>query len=456
MTKPLNFGLILLLTICMVRSQAQPSEMIGTGMFYFRNLDVSDGLTSNFVTSIHEDGRGFKWIGTQDGLVRFDGVSFEPFLHNPNDSNSIGLNHIAWDIGEDAQGRLWIALYGRGFSRYDPRTGHFTSFTFSNGKLSHKWADHIQHFMFDANGNTYMNSVDGILKIDSADNISILSYPRSDTAFSALGQLREAGLYKNRWIWMTSTKGLVCYDIQENEWEFWQHDPRKRNAFAADWLIHSGVFDNGKIWFSTFIVPNSGQKRYLYNFDIEHNVLDSVLIAPKLPRSHPYSDQPNDILVHTDGTIWLATEGLGLLAFSPQKKTWTQYSGSVEWDGNMPPGPVKVLYEDREGNLWIGTERGISLMASQRQYFKNYPQAENGSGATVSLSGIGSIVVSEEDIWLGKLSQGLIHLNSDKKLVQQITSLDIAAKENSGYIEPLLMVSDTLICHVWYDGLRGY
>lgn len=164
--------------------------MVGVAqpMAYFRNLNVSDGLPSNFITSVHEDKEGYMWFGTEDGLVRYDGLTFEKFFHDPLDSSSIGFDHVGWDISEDADGRIWVSLYGQGFSRYDPLTGRFTSFTFANGKLPAKWADHVQNFMFSEDGFTYINCVDGILWVNSKDEVEVVSEVRETSLVNDIGQ----------------------------------------------------------------------------------------------------------------------------------------------------------------------------------------------------------------------------------------------------------------------------
>jgi len=103
--------LLLLLTTLVIETMAQP-------MFYFRNLDVSKGLPSNVIHSFCQDQQGFMWIGTKDGLVRYDGVTVETFYHNPEDPISIAGNNISWDMEEDAKGRIWVALHGHGLSRF--------------------------------------------------------------------------------------------------------------------------------------------------------------------------------------------------------------------------------------------------------------------------------------------------------------------------------------------------
>ncbi|NJM16074.1 MAG: hypothetical protein HC896_12500 [Bacteroidales bacterium] len=85
---------------------------------------IEDGLSQSNINCLHIDTRGFLWIGTQDGLNRFDGYGFKIYRNQPLDSNSISNNYIRC-IEEDARGNLWIGT-NYGLNKLDIETGLFT------------------------------------------------------------------------------------------------------------------------------------------------------------------------------------------------------------------------------------------------------------------------------------------------------------------------------------------
>ena len=85
----------------------------------FERLSLQEGLSQVTVLSIHEDSRGFIWIGTEDGLNRFDGDSITVYRHDPADPSSLPASYIR-SIDEDANGRLWIGTEGGGVARGIP------------------------------------------------------------------------------------------------------------------------------------------------------------------------------------------------------------------------------------------------------------------------------------------------------------------------------------------------
>jgi len=121
-----------LLTFCFALSIAcaQPSTL------YFEKINTGNGLSHNKVNCILQDKRGFIWIGTEDGLNRYDGNEFLVFRSLPGKTDCISGNIIK-DILEDNAGVLWIATADGGLSKYDyrlPPQNQFTQYKFQQDK----------------------------------------------------------------------------------------------------------------------------------------------------------------------------------------------------------------------------------------------------------------------------------------------------------------------------------
>src|SRR5688500_11583496 len=109
----MNHLKLLLIVLCFSSNTLSQSPAL-----YFEKINVQNGLSHNKVNCILQDKRGFIWLGTDDGLNRFDGRDFIIFRNDPNDSTTISGNIIT-DLLEDKQGRIWIATSDGGMSRYD-------------------------------------------------------------------------------------------------------------------------------------------------------------------------------------------------------------------------------------------------------------------------------------------------------------------------------------------------
>ena len=95
-------------------------------------LTIADGLSNNSITAIYQDNNGFLWIGTEDGLNRYDGYKYITYRHNPSDPFSISGNHIQCII-QDKDNNLWVGTRNNGLSKLDYSTGRFHSFLANPG-----------------------------------------------------------------------------------------------------------------------------------------------------------------------------------------------------------------------------------------------------------------------------------------------------------------------------------
>ncbi|MFM8347821.1 MAG: two-component regulator propeller domain-containing protein, partial [Bacteroidota bacterium] len=101
--------------------------LLGPGLMAqsrIRLFTVRDGLSQNSVTAIFRDRDGFLWVGTQDGLNRFDGYGFRQYRHDPANPESISDQYIT-AIGQDRQGNLWVGTRN-GLNLFNPATGNFS------------------------------------------------------------------------------------------------------------------------------------------------------------------------------------------------------------------------------------------------------------------------------------------------------------------------------------------
>lgn len=88
----------------------------------FERFGVKDGLSSESISALMQDRRGFLWVGTDNGLNRFDGAEFKSWKNDPDDSTTVPAAGIL-DLKEDSGGRIWALFRGKGLGLFDPETG---------------------------------------------------------------------------------------------------------------------------------------------------------------------------------------------------------------------------------------------------------------------------------------------------------------------------------------------
>lgn len=118
----LNRIFYILLLICCFDAYAQNVPILEISDSFnvnVENISIEDGLSQGMVFSLIEDSDGYIWLGTKDGLNRYNGTSFKVFIHNPFDSTSISENVIR-HIYQDSNNRIWIATETKGVNLYIP------------------------------------------------------------------------------------------------------------------------------------------------------------------------------------------------------------------------------------------------------------------------------------------------------------------------------------------------
>src|SRR5512143_3861932 len=123
----LLLALSLGLTFAQVKAASSSTQHAPGSLVRFMHLSQEDGLSQNAGLAFLQDRFGYMWIGTQDGLNRYDGHTFTVYKNDPDDPDSLSYNSIN-ALMEDRAGQIWIATWGGGLNRFDPRTQQFTRF----------------------------------------------------------------------------------------------------------------------------------------------------------------------------------------------------------------------------------------------------------------------------------------------------------------------------------------
>ena len=123
MNRCLNSHLIFVFLVCACSYAAaqSPSEKLK-----FSRIEVGSGLSNSNVTCFLQDSRGFMWIGTRDGLNKYDGYEFKVYRNDQEDTTTLLKNHI-YQLFEDSHGTIWVSTRGGGFHFYDQKLDRFTT-----------------------------------------------------------------------------------------------------------------------------------------------------------------------------------------------------------------------------------------------------------------------------------------------------------------------------------------
>lgn len=204
---------VLAILISPLRSYAQTSQL------RFQRLNVEQGLPQSRVSAITQDSRGFLWLGTEDGLSRFDGYQFVVYREDKRDPRSFSGGAI-YSLYAAPEGYLWIGTE-KGLNRYDPATDSFTRYLHGD-----QLNDKIYSICADRSGQLWLGTDTGVSRFDPATG-HFTRYRHDPTRPESLSHDFVYNTYCDRAgvLWVCTGGGLDRYDADTRHFMHYQHDP---------------------------------------------------------------------------------------------------------------------------------------------------------------------------------------------------------------------------------------
>ncbi|HAZ01183.1 MAG TPA: hypothetical protein DCY97_03270 [Marinilabiliales bacterium] len=372
----------------------------------FRHLGFEDGLSNSNVNCIIQDSNGFIWIGTENGLNRFDGYKFTQYYSN---SENGLLSDEVFCLLIDKKKNLWIGTF-RGLHRYDPSNDTFTPIPFDPEDLG-KAHKPILALTQDSQGTLWIStSGNGLIRYDTETGNYRLFLPEVNNPHSIsskfLLSIYDEG---NERIWVgTSEHGFDSFDkITQRFKNYKFHNGAGSNDGSNDVLTFYKKPD------SQFLIGTRGGG--LFQFD------------PVSGYSAPYAIETLDgrklkvneiygMVTDRTGRFWLSSNGEGLLCYTGEKKKAVQYKHQQNNPESLINDNVRTIYEDNQGNLWFASyQGGINFLSNKPSLFRSYQFM--GSQASYDSRTVTSVAIDKtENIWIGTDGGGLkmIHRQTGK------------------------------------------
>lgn len=364
--------------------------------YFFSGYSISAGLSQSVVNCIFQDSRGYIWIGTQNGLNKFNGYKFEVFTYNPGDSNSIPNNWI-YGITEDKEANLWIGTKG-GLIRYDRKENRFGRIEYSTPYRA-QVTDYVYDVKCARNGNILINTPP-VLSVCNPETLSFTHY-LSPLDFDGTVKDNNIPLLEDRKgnIWIGSTKGLSVFDMEKKTFRIFSNHPEV-SANLSDNNITALYQDyHGNLWIGTSTGLNHLETGGSGLFHYDHDFNSDVRLSNNFIRA---------ILADKSGNLWIATEGGGLNKLSRDNENrWVLERFSADKSG-LNHNIILSLAIDNSDNLWIGTLSGLNKTDLKKRNFMLYRKSDSPYSVDLAGNVIASVYKDENNvIWIGNWGQGL-------------------------------------------------
>ena len=376
----------------------------------FDNLTTDQGLSNSSVTAILQDHEGFMWIGTSNGLNRYDGHQFKTFEHSPEDSTTINNNSIH-SLLEDSQGNLWVGTDASGILKYIREKERFRL-------------------------------------IQAKDSTGEVIGPRYTICF----------LEKGKDVWIGSKTGLFYFDTQTEEFINFRHQKGDPFSLPHNTVISIAYDKDSTLWVGTkeglcrmnpdgksftSYLAQDGKEGALQNNLIEAMLLDSKGrlwigthhgLYQLVKKDQKYSfkrfghgslglnDQIISAITEDEDGLWIGTYNGGLNFWNAHDSSFSSYEHINQDPKSLLAITVWAIFKDRGGTIWVGTDDG-GLSKIDRNNLSFYSIKINNLGSDkIQSTSIRAILEDQwGEVWIGLQNSGIIHLDPLNKTIKHYT-----------------------------------
>ena len=371
--------------------------LTAAAVYLFKTLDARNGLTNSQVNCILKDSRGYIWLGTPAGLYRYDGYIFKNFQCNSQDGSSLPDSYII-SLQETLEGTLWVET-SAGYCIYHPQTETFER-------------DMKQEYV----------------RMGIEGQPSVVYIDRHQNFWAAI-----------------PNKGVVAYNMQQ------------QTSYEFGYTNDAHGVPQGKICSisecrdGAIIVYEDGRMVCCDIIHQQHTVWQTDRIAHEHLRNSSslkaFADQMDNIWLYGQGTLML---------YNKSTNVWdTNIGNQLGLTGNTVDFSVNGMAGDRNGNIWIGTDRkGLIRTNVNNPSEMEFVNSHN----TSDIVGVQSLYIDDTDLlWVGTEKSGLAYYGNNIYKFSTLLNGDVTAmaQDANGVVwfgtSDKGLVSDS--GHVNYEGL---
>ncbi len=392
---------------------------IGQVGYLFNRLSSSDGLNTNKVNCIFQDKKGFLWVGTENGIQRFDGRKFINFRSDGLD-NSIppfGVNQIL-DAGN---GRMWVRQ-GTKIGQFDPVMFKYYKIPVYPGIQQNSGTD--LWMSSDSKGNMFLYTRRSELTCFDPETNSFTSkkLPIKIPDGWFVNYLYE-DVKENKY-YICSDSGLAIYNTVTKELQYKDHNlPNKPNqSWQKLKFVYNFFIDSHRTWWILYYdSTTSGEAYHIQHINPQTGQsIDSIYA--KIQENKKY--EQFDWIFETRGNIlWIGGVN-SLINYERENRRYSQYIRSTPGDFDIKCREIRQMYEDRENSWWFCTDNGLYVIGRDQENAYNYI-FENGPKDDILINSI--LQTEEKETWIGTWGKGILILSN--RFVMQDNNLYQGIKE---------------------------
>jgi ligand-binding sensor domain-containing protein/serine phosphatase RsbU (regulator of sigma subunit) len=406
----------------------------------FRKLSIEQGLSQSSVNAIIQDKEGYIWLGTQDGLNKYDGISFTIYNYKQHDSTSLSNPHIR-SLFECSDGYIWIGTESGGLNKFNKLSGKFQSFQNDKNNPSSISHNNVRCILEDLNKNLWVATFGGGLnKFDKKSNSFKRISGKTSNGIDVSEIRIESMILDNQLLWIgTNDKGLFLYDILKDTWQQFNLSDNVNRVSAI------ALNNNNSLWIGTYGAGLFTFNKSTQEFKNQNLKLSSDFVVKILPdkqnrlwigtyggglnlyslingeikkfkhnSENPSSLSNNDvwsICIGSEGTVFIGTDGGGVNIYDIHSQKFPSFKTAIT-QSSQTNNLVRCFYQDSRGNLWIGTYGGgLNFYNQKTGEHVIYKRNENDKQSISSNRVVSIAETPDGTLWFGTDGGGLNKFN---------------------------------------------
>ena len=411
----------------------------------FNQLSVNDGLPQNTVNSMVQDGNGMMWIATTGGLARFDSYGVTSYLPDSHNHHAIATEATS-NVFRDHQGSIWIGHH-KGLSLYRSEKGTFLNFSLSNHSAI---SDIVEldsiHLLVNAQGRLMLfNTTDfrfrpfrfrslqvkRVMRLFRYGDVVYIACESGIVCYeiekhryrliriSSLAGLDVQALFRSlpsKLYIGTEGNGLFCYDLATHQC---RNYTRANSDLCSDYIRTIAEDESNNVWVGTLSGLNIlGKDGSLMHIDITN--ADGTSVKRPSVRCMVRDRQ---------GGMWLGTYFNGIYYYNQKKNRFTNIQ-NIPGANSLANNIIGCITEDRNHNLWIGTNGGLHLYTPTTQHFQLFTTADG-----LLANDIKALYADQKtgDIYVGSQLGGLAVVKASSRRIQSLATKAHSADDNCVY-----------------------
>lgn len=413
---------------------------------YFERVGNEESLPMNIVTSLAQDQRGFIWIGTQAGLVRYDAYRFEKF----SDQHFLASEYIKC-LWAAPDGRLWIGTMSSGVFIYDPRDNQFTHIPINDERGGTMITGAIQAITGDSMGGMWVVASESGLYYLPREQQAAQHFVHDPGQTNSLidNRVRSILIDREKTVWIGTASGLQKRSVYAGKDAGFELIAGANDELLGEEIRTLFQAQDGRIWMGfskggaaiyspqTGVVQRVSLDAYGTN-SLGDNVVDIItqispdevwlsrygfgiyVVDAKDGRIHSHIhndpavsgslafDQIGALLLDRSGILWLGSWGDGLQKYSANQEAIRILRHSPNNPSSLSRANVRSLLETHDGKIYVGTDgNGIDIIDRKRGLIGGYRADPERPESTVATAVLALAETADHTIWAGTRQSGL-------------------------------------------------